>query len=135
MGLAHVQWDSLRSSVGLTFRILSNLIIFIYRIRSRSIRFAPFLAGQHSSRVVPSAGRSLSSEFERAGWGTSRCRPLSPSTNRLHSQMALLRIPFRKAYDGPKILYKDRKARFGRHRFVVEGGVAQRVSCVLCVLK
>jgi hypothetical protein len=43
-----------------------------------------------------------------------------------HSQMELLRIPFRKAYNGPKILYEDRKARFGRQRFVVEGGETTR---------
>jgi len=48
----------------------------------------------------------------------------------------MFRIPFSKAYDGPKIPYEDRKARFGRQRFAVEGGgvagVAQRVGCVGC---
>jgi len=44
--------------------------------------------------------------------------------------MALLRIPFGKVYDGLQIPYEDRKARFGRRRFVVEGGVAQRVGRV-----
>ena len=43
--------------------------------------------------------------------------------------MELFRNPFRKPYhDVPKIPYEDRKARFGRQRFSVKGGVEQRVS-------
>jgi hypothetical protein len=55
----------------------------------------------------------------------SSCRP----TTYQHSQMESLRIPFRKAYDGPKI-YEDRKARFGRQRLWGPSGARTFVQSV-----
>jgi hypothetical protein len=68
--------------------------------------------------------------FEQGRLSTTLQTPFFRDQQTTESPMALLRIPFGKALNESKIPYEDRKARFGRQRFVVEGGAAQRVGYV-----